>query len=46
MKVFIIGAGRMGAIIASAFLEYEHEVWLNDTIPAAVNAGVRKIKKY
>lgn len=43
MKVFIVGAGRMGASIAESFLEAEHEVWLHDSIDAAVEYGAKRI---
>lgn len=43
MKVFVIGAGRMGASIAESFLEAGHEVWLHDSIDAAVDYGARRI---
>lgn len=44
MRVFIAGAGTMGAGIAEAFLTYGHEVWLYDTVEAAVQSGERRIR--
>lgn len=43
MKVFIVGAGTMGAGIAQTFLQHDHTVWLYDTVDAAVQSGYKKI---
>lgn len=44
MKVFVAGAGNMGAGIAQAFAECGDQVFLYDTIEAAVQSGVKRIK--
>lgn len=45
MKLFIAGAGTMGAGIAQAFAEKGTEVWLYDTVEAAVESGLTKLKR-
>lgn len=44
MKVFIVGAGTMGAGIAQTFVSRGHDVWLYDTVEAAVQSGLRKLQ--
>lgn len=44
MRVFIVGAGTMGAGIAQTFVQHGHEVWLYDTVEAAVQSGLKKIE--
>lgn len=44
-NIFVIGAGRMGSAVAQAFLVSGFEVWINDSVKAAVSSGVLKIRK-
>ncbi len=46
MKVFVVGAGTMGAGIAQAFIQKKgHEVWLCDQTDTFVQNGISKVKK-
>lgn len=44
MKIFVVGAGQMGARVAKNFLRHGHEVWINDSVEAAVQSGVNKVR--
>ncbi len=44
MKVFIVGAGTMGAEIAFNFAIHKNEVWLYDTVQVATESGIKKIQ--
>lgn len=45
MKVAVIGSGEMGRGIALVFAQYGNEVFLNDTIPEALNNAEKYIEK-
>lgn len=44
MKIFIAGAGTMGAGIAELFATAGQEVWLYDTVEAAARSGMHRLE--
>jgi 3-hydroxybutyryl-CoA dehydrogenase len=43
-KVFVVGAGFMGAGIAQVCASYGHDVWLNDANPDTLTKGIEGIQ--